>query len=140
MDHISEDNLLAYALEVLDNEADRAEIEAHLKTCSNCRASLAGIHADINSISGIKGQFDGAEIYFPRKKKSFGYALLKAAALIMLGFLGGLVVSGNLHHEPVSISASYLKLSPPADSALGFTACDATEINSEYYAKLIESE
>jgi hypothetical protein len=140
MDHINEDKLLEFVLETLVNEAERAEIEGHLRSCPDCREKLAGLNGDIEAIGGIKGRFEMAEIYYPRKERLIGYAFLKAAALLILGFIGGLVVSGELHHEPVSISASYMKLSPPADSILGYTACDATEINPEYYAKLIETE
>ena len=78
MDHINEDKLLEYALETLDNEAERAEIEGHLKSCPDCREKLSGLNGDIEAIGGIKGEFGMTEMYYPRKKRSIGYAFLKA--------------------------------------------------------------
>src|SRR5438128_7002811 len=40
------ETLALYALDALDNEAERAELEAHLESCAQCRSELDALHGD----------------------------------------------------------------------------------------------
>jgi hypothetical protein len=40
------ETLALYALDALDNEAERDELEAHLESCAQCRSELDALHGD----------------------------------------------------------------------------------------------
>ncbi len=133
MKHISEDNLLQYALETLSTAQEREEIETHLAECSDCRTALKKIQDDIHVISSVKPLMYNMEV--PKQKRRFvkRYAFLKVAALFLFGLFVGLGISGRTDQEIVFISPVYLYQSSPADSLFGYAIPDATQMSQSYY-------
>lgn len=64
------------------------------------------------------------------------YAILKTAALIVIGILVGVGASKRIPREPEFVSSSYVTLSPPADSLMPYAVSDATDIPAHYYEQL----
>jgi len=129
MKHISEDNLLQYALEIIESDQEREGIEIHLKDCPTCRNLLNKLLEDINVIGSVSPRVQSKTM--PNQKRTFikRYAFLKVAALFLFGLFVGLGISGRTDQEIVFISPAYINQSPPADSLLGYAVPDATGIS-----------
>jgi len=137
MNHINEDKLLEYALEVLPDRAESDVIERHLESCPDCAAILEKIRGDLELLGSIRPNHPVLKIPFRRARIRFVYSLIKAAALLILGMAAGYGISNWINEEPAVVSQAYLRLSPPPDSTLGFAAADATEISSNAYGDII---
>lgn len=137
MSHINEDRLLEYALELSSSDSERADIAAHLAECQDCAERLEKIRSDVGIIGGIRPS--KTYIGMPRQhsRQTFVYAILRAAALIIIGIFAGLGMSSRFTNEHVCVSPSYVIASPPEPSAGGCSASDATGISSSYYEKLL---
>jgi anti-sigma factor RsiW len=138
MNHIGEDELLKYVLEISAGEAEGAGIEAHLKACSACRTRLESLRKDLKIISGIRPQGQTLSMRSPHRRHIALYSLLRAAALIILGIALGVSGSKLIQREPVCVSPAYLVLSPPADSIAGYAASDATQTGVRYYDRILD--
>lgn len=127
MNHPHDDDLLKFALELLDEQEAR-EIEDHTKNCRECRAKLARVREETNLLGSV--QCAAAAPEFPRKKANSRvlYVALRAAALLLIGFLAGYGTSNLTCPPPVNVIAASEKLSPPADSLTRYAFGDATEI------------
>jgi hypothetical protein len=139
MNHPNEDQLLSFALETDTNENEHREIADHLRTCDECRKSMATIEHDLRVIGGVRPSRHAAPLARPRRRPITVYTLLKAAALIVLGVVVGYSSARLTAQQPATVSASYVELSPPADSMIGYAVTDATEIGAQYYERLLRS-
>ncbi|MBN1505013.1 MAG: zf-HC2 domain-containing protein [Candidatus Eisenbacteria bacterium] len=150
MTHRTEDELLAYALEVVESEEERAAIATHLETCPECRGRLESIRADIEAIAGVRPSRLAAGILDRRPRVQVvraglggvrGFPLrawLRAAALIVIGLVVGFGVGSRVEREPVFISPAYMEASPPAVAASGAAVSDATAVTPGYYESILE--
>jgi hypothetical protein len=139
MNHPNEDQLLAFALETDAGDDERKAIAAHLATCDQCRAGLDGIENDLRVIGGVRPQRHAAPITLPKRRPIFVFTMLKAAVLIIFGVVIGYSSARLTPHRPANISPSYMVLSPPADSMLGYAAIDATAFGERYYEEQLEN-
>jgi hypothetical protein len=139
MNHPNEDQLLSFALETDTSENERREIADHLRTCDACRKSMASIENDLSVIGGVRPSKQGAPIALSPRRPITVYTLLKAAALIIFGVVVGYSSARLTAQQPATVSASYIELSPPADSMIGYAATDATEIGAQYYERLLNN-
>jgi anti-sigma factor RsiW len=107
MSHITEDNLLAFALDTLDNPDDASRISAHVRECPECEERLRQIRADLDIIAGIRPQ--ALPALMPRLAVPvFSLrTLARAAALILLGFAAGFATSRFAQHEPAHVTPTY---------------------------------
>lgn len=151
MTHITEDELLAYALEALTCDEERGRIAVHLGSCSECRLLLEKIEREIEILGGVEPIVSSGALTrpgIPRRAQSpdlpvrqtASYAIFRAAALIAIGILVGLSVSTKIPHEPEFLSSSYVTLSPPNDSLTPYTASDGTGVPAHYYEQLLEQK
>ncbi len=116
--HYEEDILLGHLLETLDPEQDTA-VEQHLKHCSQCSASLAAIEADLVALKGLNIPVYAPSIPYPGRVSGELKMLLRAAALIVLGF--GLGTMSQLLNKSrnitlYSVAASHPTLSLQVDN------------------------
>jgi len=126
MKHISEDKLLEFALETCE-VSERPAIEEHLNKCAECREMLDRIRGDIELIGGIKPKTGFVSQPIP-VRRSILPGILRMAAVITIGFVLGYGSSSLTKSDPVCVSPSYERLSPPADSVAGYAIPDATDI------------
>ena len=138
MTHRNEDELLAYALEAVESEEERAGIARHLEACSDCRARLESMRAEIDAIAGVRPSCRSAQLPSPIPRPSLAAAILRAAALIAVGIVAGFGVGSKVPREPVVISPAYVETSPPAAGAEGSAVSDATAIPAAYYEQIVE--
>jgi predicted anti-sigma-YlaC factor YlaD len=145
MTHKNEDELLAYALEVVAGDEERASTEAHLAVCADCRARLEAIKADIETIGGVRPCVEprprlhpsAVQPLEPRAHPFPLYAGLRAAALVAAGILVGFGAASRVHREPVFVSPAYVEVSPPAASSQASSVSDATEVPVGYYDQVL---
>jgi len=128
MHHIDVDELLKYALDIIDDSREREKIEGHLANCRECRDRLQSVHRDIGVIGGIRPRRSGVPAVTPKPGANLFHSILRAAAFILIGIgigYGGANLSGD---GPISVTRSYAEFSPPPDSLAGYAATDATHI------------
>lgn len=137
MSHIDENKLLAYVLEILDCDSERDEIAAHLAGCAECRAQLETMRGDVETISSVRPHGRVLRIPNPRARGWGMYAILRAAAMIVLGVFLGFGASSVMHHRPREVVPPYAVLSPPRDCSSGCAVTDVTEVPPRYYQDLL---
>lgn len=127
MNHLPDDDLLKYALELLDENEARG-IDVHLKECGECRARLERLRTETELLGSIQATAEEPVFSRPKAKSRVLYVALRAAALLLIGFLAGFGTSNLTCPPPVNVMGAYGELSPPADSLTRYVVCDATEI------------
>jgi hypothetical protein len=132
MNHPTEDDLLRHALEAYESDSERTKTTTHLQECTDCRARLAGIRSDIGVIAGVRPRRRILQLPTPRQAHLSVYALVRSAALVILGVALGYGLSSQNRREPVQVSSAYVTLAPPADSLRRYAAADATEVPAPY--------
>ncbi len=134
--HISEDKLLEYALEIVEDDIERDKIEEHLEACQSCRSRLNEVENDIDVISSVRPHRPVAATPVGPRWRHAVYPLLRAAALIVIGLGMGFGASAWLGDKPARVVSQYVTLSSPADSVSRYAASDATDISSGYYRRM----
>ncbi|RPH93677.1 hypothetical protein EHM69_09620 [candidate division KSB1 bacterium] len=129
MIHYEDDRLLASVLGLL-SEDESTEIIEHALVCESCRARLNNIKSEVAVLGGIAPQAD-LPVFPKRRTRVFAYsAILKIAALLMVGFLGGLATSRIMSPLPINVVPAYANPTPPPDSLAFFAVSDATALKS----------
>ena len=127
MSHPSDDQLLKHTLDLLD-ERERQELRVHLAECDTCGVRLTEIELDVSRLSGLRLAPPSEYPSFIVHRSSFiASSWLRLAAVLVLGFVGGVMASRVWQPEPLIIqpmpritsaqaSASVLAVAP--DDAL----------------------
>lgn len=153
MTHVSEDQLLEYALEVTVTDEERASIATHIQSCPECKARLETIRADMEVLGSVRPGFrPSLGLPSPRKERAgqarlwarhpllqrgTAYAVLRATAFIVVGFVAGLGASSIAPREPLIVSSAYIEVSPPGETAASCAVSDATGVSEEYYEQVL---
>ena len=127
MTHLSEDELLAFALEADESPSRRADVAAHLDACAACRVLIATIERDLGILGGIEPAARPVPVRTPRPRRLVLRAFPEAAALLAAGFVLGFGLAGWTRQEATCISPAYFTPSPPADSLMLYAVSDATD-------------
>ena len=136
MSHMDENRLLGYVLEVYDSDSERDEIAAHLAGCPDCRARLEEIRGDIEIIGSVRPYGLTSWPPNPKARGRTVSAVLRAAAMIVIGVFAGFGASSLVHHRPAAVVPQYVALSPPEDRSLCCAVTDVTEVPPQYYQDL----
>jgi hypothetical protein len=128
MTHIDDDRLLEYALKTRDDPDFRGRIEAHLSCCRKCRGALAKILEELDFIGSIELSGEGRPVRIIRRPASFRSGLLKAAALIIFGLIGGFSIGSLGHADKIAVVPADARYFPSAPAREGVTATDATTV------------
>lgn len=137
MNHLTDDQLLAYVLETIADDAEHTALAGHLEQCSECRARLERCRADVALIGGVRPA--RREISMPRpaqRPSAFGRAV-RIAAIFVAGIAIGVIARDWTSDNPARVSPAYVKLSPPSDSLAGSAASDATGLPASFYRELV---
>ena len=132
MIHLKEDQLLEFALETNPDDSVRAEIETHLASCPDCRASLAKIKNDLDFIGSIRPRANIFPMPSPKRKESVMFAIIRTAALLILGAFVGIGIAGWSRTEPVCVMPAYNIAAAPADLGDRLVISEATAVQSLY--------
>jgi hypothetical protein len=124
--HLSDDTLLQCCLNLLEPVEVRLADE-HIKVCDSCRKRYEVIQAETLLLGTVRGDAPAPPLPARSYSSVFMRTLLRAAALLLLGFLTGFGTSRWTTREPINVVPSYLLTQPPADSVAAIAAEDATE-------------
>jgi len=126
MSHPHDDKLLELALELLDADASQA-VRDHLRVCEECRARFERIERTNALLGGITPSADLPALPVRRARVHAFRPILRAAAVLLLGFVCGYGTSLLVRPEPVTVVPSYFIGTAPADSLARYPASDATQ-------------
>lgn len=132
MTHLNEDQLLEYALEIYADEEMRAESEAHLRECPQCRTLLSKIKSELEFIGSIRPKVTEYHMPFPKRRESFLTAVLRTAALLIFGACLGFGIAGMNRSEPVCVMPAYNVAGAPTESEYGPVVSEATVVKITY--------
>ncbi len=114
MNHIDHDLLLKYALQLLD-EADTGHVRTHLAACPACSSRLADLETDTRTISGLDPRIEPSPLPLPIQNPLPVLTYMKLAVALVIGFVGGFLLSELQDQGSVRIVAQHLvPESPPA--------------------------
>jgi anti-sigma factor RsiW len=134
MNHIDDDRLLEYALDLTDDE-NKSVITSHLSQCLDCTKRLAAMKADVGLLAGVSPRRPPVQMPGRGSHNRFAFRLMQAAAFIVLGFFGGLGAAGLMDRAPRIVSPLYADLSPLPDSLSNTAASDATQVTGQTLTK-----
>jgi len=104
--HVTEDDLLKFALETCD-DAEVQAISEHLASCDACRERLAYLCGDIAAIAGVRPEVKSIPLPFRSQRPSAWKTVARMAAILLLGFVSGLAVSRWVCRCPVTVVPQY---------------------------------
>jgi hypothetical protein len=124
MTHLSEDQLLALALDIASPEEKQGR-RSHLASCASCSDQLRLIERDIEVISSLTP--DLHVIPSPQRKRTTQFAsVLRAAATLLVGVAIGSIATARLMTEPPPVRASNLIRSATQEALHHWPTPDAT--------------
>jgi anti-sigma factor RsiW len=108
MKHPDTDALLQAILETLQ-EPERTSVQQHVSGCPECAAQMKELESQVQTITRVA--FPSVEIVPPRLpvRHAAGKSILKAAAVLVLGFLMGYATAHLAEREPRSIVGQRLQ-------------------------------
>ena len=130
MSHPNEDQLLKLVLELLDADETR-QIEEHLAECEPCRQRLEELQGQTEMIGSIEPEIDRAYYPLPVIKRVRSVTLLKATALILIGFLAGYGASQFSQSEPVNVVPQRIQVTSDEGSVTDFTICESVDLTAD---------
>jgi anti-sigma factor RsiW len=134
MNHPNEDQLMKLALELLDTDETR-QIEEHLAECEQCQQQLKELRRQTDMIGSIEPEIDREYYPLPVIKRFRSVTLLKAAALIIIGFLAGYGASQLSQPEPVNVVPQRIQVTSDEGSVKDFTVCESVDLTGGRYWK-----
>ncbi len=138
MKHRDEDELLAFALDVVASEEERGGMAEHLEVCQECRARLEDIKADVGTIAGVRPTCSVSQAPGSLPRTASANSILRAAALVAVGVIVGFGAASRFNREPVFVSPAYVETSSREVPAGASAASDATAIPDAYYDEIAD--
>lgn len=126
--HPDEDVLLKFVLQTLDDDEQRI-IESHLRECAECRSAVDRIRRETDLIASFDPETELPAFSCPKPRSRTTVVLLRAAALLLIGFLAGYTtsfLSGREYQNIIPYRVQSTRDSRPLDQ---FTTCESIDIN-----------
>ncbi|GEM_PF-2921085 len=140
MNHIDEDRLLEFALEIIDGDTEgRAAIAAHLEQCPECAVRLKNLTGDLDLIAGVRPYQPLLSVPNPKGRRALVYSIIRAVAFVAIGVFVGFSAARWFDRGPAEVSFAYITLTPPDDTR-GGAFSDATGIPPSYYEEILRSQ
>ena len=70
----------------------------------------------------------GEMMPLPVVQTRFWQAALRAAAILLIGFTGGMITSGLLYKDPAVVVPQQIRLTIPVSAGLHFSACEEIDL------------
>ncbi|MBU0517405.1 hypothetical protein KKA00_11085 [bacterium] len=130
--HPHDDILLKAVLQLLDTD-DLQALNRHLKKCPECTERLSRTQAEVALLGSVEIPAEMPDARLPEARRINFMPLLKAAAILVVGFAGGFAVSELLQQESVCVKAQTLQVSSPVIQPDSFISCEEvdTRFNDE---------
>ena len=123
MKHISEDILLKSTLKLLEN-GEEASVQMHLSQCDECRNRYFQVKQENEIIGSFDPQFEVEVPPLPKAKKITFMPLLKAAAILAIGFLTGFLVNEWARPNPVNVIPQNIMTKAQVTTTVDYVTCE----------------
>ena len=127
MNHIDDDNLLKQALQLTDEEEEK-RLNDHILQCEKCHTRFDQIKHQIDIIGSVEPEIDIPVYPLPRAKRMSFSTWMRAAALLLLGFMMGYSVSQLSEPTDVNVIPQRLKIVSQSVSIAEFTSCEPVDL------------
>jgi len=128
MKHLEEDMLLKLVLGVLEEREER-ELQAHLALCQECQVKREKMVKDTEIIGSMKLDTGSLKIPMPKPTRISFMPLLRAAALLLIGFMVGFGSSNLSHREAVNVIPQRLQVASPTGNVVQYSSCEPVDLN-----------
>lgn len=125
--HISEDTLLKFQLELLEGPDER-RVREHLSGCEKCSRRLEDLQKQTDIIKSFELDIGETVYPLPRGRRVTFMPLLKAAAVLAIGFLAGYLTSELTRPHPVDVVGQTLIPKAQVTSISRYTPCEPTDL------------
>jgi anti-sigma factor RsiW len=132
MNHIDEDLLMKYALQLLGKQ-DEAALQEHISECSDCRARLELIRREIELIGSLEPRVEKPPIPLPKTRGFRIPVWLRAAALLFAGFMIGYGASLFSEDQVVFVVPHRVSASPYLQEHPDITYYESVDMTYELY-------
>lgn len=123
MNHIAEDTLLKSALKLLEN-GEEARVQMHLSQCDECRNRYFEMKQENEVIGSVDPQVEMEAPPMPMAKRITFVPLLKAAAILAIGFLTGYLVNEWTRPCPVNVVPQNLMTKAQVTTTVDYVTCE----------------
>ncbi|MFC2150385.1 hypothetical protein ACFLQV_02660 [Calditrichota bacterium] len=128
MIHLTEDQLLKLSLETI-SESEANEFQTHLNNCEECTSIYEQIKYENALIETLNyAGLKPVNIPLRPTKKSFSSAIMKLAAILIIGFVSGYFTAKFVGLEPLVVSPGQIKSSSQISSYTGFYNCEPVDL------------
>ncbi len=124
MNHLNEDTLLKLSLDLLEGK-EKAEALSHLSECGECREAFGKLKSETEAIGSFVPELPEACYALPEVKSVSRLWLLRAAALLMIGFLSGYGVSHYFQSDCVNVFSYSASGAKPTLAQNGLVICES---------------
>jgi anti-sigma factor RsiW len=128
MKHPDEDTMLKSVLGILEEPEER-QLQEHVKECPECQARLEKLLNDTKIIGSLELDIISPTIPLPKPMRINWMPLLRAAALLLIGFMVGFGSSNLSHREAVNVIPQRLQVASPAGGAVQYSSCEPVDLN-----------
>ena len=129
MIHADDNLLLKYVLEILNPEEEEV-IRNHLASCEICTQKVSKIKSDVLKLKEFNPGVETKFIPLPAKDKS---NWLRAAAILIFGFICGYFTSNYLQPEPVQVVEQLLISTSPKVTVTSFNPVAVVDAFTNVY-------
>jgi len=127
MNHSTEDQLIGYALQTLSEE-ELVKVRAHLSECPTCAERLDRVKSEMDLLGSLSVETPVVEIPLPKRSRSPFPALLRAAALLLIGYAIGYGTSFYTRSDCVNVVPFQAQVGVPSAGAT-FATCEPVDLN-----------
>jgi anti-sigma factor RsiW len=113
MDHPHDDEILKHLLDQLA-DVERRELQTHVEGCAACRARMDEISADLSGLGGLRAESStDYPAFIPHRSSPISRSWLRMAAILVLGFCGGVAAARFWQSEPIVVEPMPRPIFPP---------------------------
>jgi anti-sigma factor RsiW len=128
MTHIDEDTLLKSVLEILD-EPEETTVRDHLSSCAGCRQKLSELQRNIAALGAVDFPVIKETPRQMAKTTPLSLRVLRAAAVLAVGFLGGYVTAELSNPgQPIVVAQNFVP-APVAAPVTQYVSCEQVDIS-----------
>lgn len=130
MTHPEADHLLGFVLDTLDT-AEARRVTDHLSACPECRRAVERLRREVDTIaSAVRSDPEGLVLPLPAPERPIGSALVRAAAVLVLGFLLGYASAVVSRQETPPVVTQQFRPLPMPVTGNAYVPCEGVDLGA----------